>query len=127
MGIIDRLKKEKKSESVFDALIKKKEDTEKKEEESKTKPSDIEVTQINQGRSPTAAPVNDQTKTKPVTEFRTEGMHELDMESLGESGTGKIKMEYRTKVNKLIDDNNLDEAIRLLLELKDKLAKKSEE
>jgi hypothetical protein len=127
MDIIDRLKKEKKSKSIFDDLIKKKEETEKKEEESKTKPSDIEVTQINQEKSPTAAPVNDQTKTKPVTEFRAEGMHELDMESLGESGTANIKVEYKAKVSSLIDGDKLDEAIRLLLELKNKLAKKSEE
>jgi hypothetical protein len=126
MDIIDRLKKEKKDKSVFDTFIKKKK-AEEKEQEEAHKPSDIEVRELHPESPPVNVPIQEP-KAKPVTtEFRAEGMREFDMESLGEPAEVNIKVEYKSKVDKLIDDGNIDEAIRILLELKEKLAGTSEQ
>lgn len=126
MDIIDKLKKEKKGKSVFDTFIKKKKAAEKEQEEAH-KPSDIEVREIHPESPPPSVP-KQEPKTEPVTtEFRAEGMREFDMETLGESAETNIKVEYKSKVGKLIDDGKIDEAIRLLLELKEKLASKDEQ
>ncbi|KPJ72233.1 hypothetical protein AMJ52_06985 [candidate division TA06 bacterium DG_78] len=126
MDIIDKLKKEKKGKSVFDTFIKKKKAAEKEQEEAR-KPSDIEVREIHPESPPPSVPVQE-TKMKPATtEFRTEGMQEFDMENLGESNKTNIKMEYKSKVSRLIAGGKIDEAIRLLLELKERLASKDEQ
>jgi hypothetical protein len=126
MDIIDKLKKDKKGKSVFDTFIKKKKAAEKEQEEAH-KPSDIEVREIHPESPPPSEPI-EEPKTKPVTnEFRAEGMREFDMEALGESAQTTINVEYKSRVNKLIDDGKIDEAIKLLLELKKKLASKDEQ
>jgi len=129
MDIIDKLKKGKKGESVFESLIKKKEPQEEKKKEIENKSSDIEFTQITSDKPPLTPGSAPPTEKKPSSvEFRTEGMHEFDIESLGEAGDANIKVEYKSKVNELIDKSEIDAAINLLLELKQKLAntKKSE-
>lgn len=122
MGIVDKLKKKKKSGSVFDAILKKKKTEKEKKEGVPEKPPDMEVTQINAEKS-YAAPVEKEVEEKRlVTEFRTEGLHEFDIDSLGAVSGSNIKIEYKSKITQLIDADKIDEAIRLLLELKDKLA-----
>lgn len=123
MDIIEKLKKEKKIRSVFDVIL-----TEKSAvEEPEDKPDDIEVREIHSVQhvveeQETVDPEPD--TTKPVREFRTEGMHEFDIESLGASNDGAIRIEYKTKVCKLIDLGAVDEAIELLRDLKAKLSVK---
>jgi len=125
MDIIDKLKKEKKAGSVFDALLKSKEQQEKPKEETPTTPADIEVQEIKStSPQPEEKTVIEPKRTQP-REFRTEGMHEFDIESLGQSSEASIKIEYKSVVSRLIDEDKIDEAIRLLLELKDKLANKN--
>ncbi|MCK4251187.1 hypothetical protein KAX97_07050 [candidate division WOR-3 bacterium] len=127
MGIIDKLKKGKKTESVLDSLIKEKEPKEKTEDIIQERSDDIEVREIpSTDHSPVDEVAEDamgaaQVEAKPVQEFRTEGMHEFDIESLGASGDANIKVEYKSRVSALIDKNKIDEAINLLQELKEKL------
>jgi hypothetical protein len=52
-------------------------------------------------------------------------MHEFDIDSLGASNDGAIRIEYKTKVCKLIDLGAVDEAIELLRDLKSKLSVKN--
>jgi hypothetical protein len=53
-------------------------------------------------------------------------MHEFDIDSLGASNDGAIRIEYKTKVCKLIDLGALDEAIELLKDLRSKLSGKND-
>ena len=123
MDIIEKLKKEKKIRSVFDVIL-----TEKNAPEQPVdKTDDIEVREIHSTQrvadeTESADPEPD--STRPVREFRTEGMHEFDIDSLGASNDGAIRIEYKTKVCKLIDLGAVDEAIELLKDLKSKLSGK---
>ena len=129
MGIIDRLKKEKKRESVLDSLIKKKEakpdETEQKKKQSDL---DVEVRELNPSSAGKTAEPEDLgmevVQTKSIQEFRTEGMHEFELDSLGASSDANVKAEYKSRVTDLIDKNKLDEAISLLQELKQRFANK---
>lgn len=117
MDIIKKLKKDKKPETVFDTLIKKKSG----EEVPVAKPEDMEVTAINPDKVPAdVTPIKEKKETGPKREFRTEGMHEFDIESLGVDGIASLKIEYKAKIMTLIDENKFDEAIELLKELKEK-------
>ncbi len=126
MDIIERLKKKKKGDSVFDTLIKRKKEADKPEKTER--PGDIEVRELSDTahtpvpESPEEMMDTSQLEAKPVREFRTEGMHEFDIESLGTSTDAALKSEYKSRINNLIDHNNIDEAINLLKELKEKLA-----
>jgi hypothetical protein len=60
---------------------------------------------------------------KPVREFRTDGMHEFDIDSLGAGGDASTRIEYKARINQMIDTGQLDEAIELLNELKSRLTK----
>lgn len=128
MGIIDKLKKGKKKESVLDSLVKKKEPEEEAKDKIQGKPDDIEVRELPDTSRPSASEVSEdvmditQLEAKPIREFRTEGMHEFDIDSLGIGSDANIKAEYKSKIAKLIDKNNIDAAINLLQELKQKLA-----
>ncbi|MGQ9464385.1 MAG: hypothetical protein ACUVQ3_03100 [bacterium] len=117
MDIIKKLKKEKKPESVFDTLIKKKSG----EQTLQQKSEDIEVTALNPDKPPSEVPVvREKKETVPKREFRTEGMHEFDIDSLGVDSDASLKIEYKAKIMTLIDENRFDEAIDLLKELKEK-------
>ncbi len=125
MDIIEKLKKEKKIRSVFDVILKDK----NTKEEPVEKRSDIEVRELH----PTHPTVSDEEhsdtesdagEARPVREFRTEGMHEFDIDSLGVSEDGAIRIEYKTKICKLIDIGDFDEAIEVLNDLKSKLTDK---
>jgi len=123
MDIIEKLKKEKKVRSVFDVILENKESTKSVE----GKPGDIEVRELSPASAETAEPGHiheESDEVKPVREFRTEGMHEFDIESLGSSGDGAIRIEYKSKVCKLIDTGRFDEAVEFLKELKSKLTSK---
>jgi len=129
MGIIDKLKKGKKSESVLDSLVKKKSPQEEAKETGAAKPDDIEVRELNPTGVEKIAMPEDigmqpivEEPPKPVHEFRAEGMHEFSLESLGSSPNASLKVEYKSKANKLIDEDKIDEAIKVLQELKQKLA-----
>lgn len=123
MDIIEKLKKERKIRSVFD-VIKKSRDAKQPVAE---KPDDIEVRELNPTQpSVTNEPSRldtDATEEKEVREFRTEGMLEFDIDSLGISGDGAVRIEYKSKIGKLIDAGKFDEAIRLLEDLKSKQRK----
>lgn len=130
MGILDKLKKEKQNKSVIDSLVKKKEE-EKKPGAIPEKPSDIEVREM-PATDPLASlddytgddlPEGMVSEAKPSREFRTEGMHEFTLDSLGENtgGTMSMKLEYKSKVLQAIDKGDIDLAIKLLEELKLKL------
>lgn len=128
MGIIDKLKKEKKEQSVFEYLIEKKKEQEKPEETPQTKSPDIVVREL--GQQPPEqqivepeVPSNEDQEDKRVSEFRTEGMHEFDIESLGASSDASIKIEYKAMIAKMIDESKIDDAIELLKELRERLAK----
>ncbi len=129
MDIIERLKKKKKGDSVFDTLIKKKEKKPEKDEKVE-RPSDIEVRELPDTARASIPEQSEeimditQLEAKPVREFRTEGMHEFDIESLGTSSDAALKAEYKSRINNLIDHNNIDGAMALLQELKKKLAEK---
>lgn len=122
MDIIEKLKKEKKVRSVFDIILKGKE----KKAEHFEKSPDIEVREL----SPAAAvPEPEQANAepgppeqKPIREFRTEGMHEFDIDSLGASGHGALKVEYKARLVHLVDEGKIDEAIEVLKELKKRLS-----
>ncbi len=123
MDIIEKLRKEKKVRSVFEVIFKSKDAQTAPEE----KLADIEVRELNPA-SPAGAvddePARDdvvEDGEAPVREFRTEGMHEFDMDSLSASGEGALRVEYKAKVSKLIDERRVDEAIEVLKELKSKL------
>jgi hypothetical protein len=123
MDIIEKLKKEKKIRSVFDVIL---EDKNAKENPAE-KPNDIEVRELNPAQPVVSEPERVEAEpdgTRPVREFRTEGMHEFDIESLGASSDGAIRIEYKTQVCKLIDAGDFDEAIELLKDLKSKLTGK---
>lgn len=127
MDIIDKLKKEKKVRSVFDIILKSKEPVPEEQE----KPSDIEVRELGPGAPQAVEP--DQTpppeempaEPNPIREFRTEGMHEFDIDSLGASGEGALRVEYKSKILVMIDEGRIDEAIDCLKELKSKLSELS--
>lgn len=114
MDIIKKLKKEKKSESVFDTLIKKK----SPEGPVVQKSEDMEVTAITPEKP---LPVVEKKGIPPKAEFRAEGMHEFDIESLGVDNNASMKIEYKAKIMSLIDENKFDEAIDLIKELKEKI------
>jgi hypothetical protein len=127
MGILDKLKKEKKKESVLDSLLKKQED-EKKSKDIPKKPDDIEVRELPASDTDKLAMAEDidmqpvEGETRPAQEFRAEGMHEFTLDSLGaDSGGANLKAEYKSKVVQLIDKGKIDEAIKLLEELQLKL------
>jgi hypothetical protein len=120
MDIIEKLKKDKKIRSVFDVILQ----GEEKNKETGERPSDIEVRELGPVQPLVSEPESvdtEQQETRQVREFRTEGMHEFDIESLGTSSDGAIRIEYKTKVCKLIDTGKFDEAIELLKELRAKL------
>ncbi len=122
MDIIEKLKKEKKVRSVFEVIFKSKEAKTAPEE----KLADIEVRELDPASPSVPEPTQDdevEDEEKPVREFRTEGMHEFDMDSLSASGEGALRIEYKAKVSKLIDERRVDEAIEILKELKSKLDK----
>jgi hypothetical protein len=125
MSIIDRLKKGKKVESVLDALTKKKE-PEMKDTGTKPNDLDVEVRELNPsgpGKEDVLEDLDmEPVDEKPVREFRTEGMHEFELDSLGTSSDAIMKTEYKFRINDLIDKNQIDEAIAVLEELKRKLA-----
>jgi hypothetical protein len=58
---------------------------------------------------------------KPTREFRTQGMHEFTLDSLGDSPNAGIKVEYQARVKRLLSEDKIDEAIQALQELKQKL------
>lgn len=127
MGILDKLKKDKKKESVLDSLLKKKE-PEKKPGEIPKKPDDFEVRELPTSDTDKLAMADDidmepiDEGPKPVQEFRAEGMHEFTLDSLSENAGGaNIKAEYKSRVVQLIDKGKIDEAIKLLEELQLKL------
>jgi hypothetical protein len=125
MDILNKLKKDKKSDSVFDSVIKKKEkDT---TPEIVARPTDMEVTQISGDKAAqqekAAVPAKE---TTPKREFRTEGMHEFSLDSLGiPDQQANLKTEYRAKVIALIDQQKYGEAIEMLMELQMKLDEKT--
>ena len=122
MDIIEKLKKERKIRSVFDVIKKGKEAKQPVDE----RPDDIEVRELNPAQPSVAGEPSrgeaDVAEEKEVREFRTEGMHEFDIDSLGTSGDGAVRIEYKTKIVKLIDAGKFDEAIKLLEDLKSKQA-----
>jgi hypothetical protein len=123
MDIIEKLRKEKKVRSVFEVIFKSKDAQAEPEE----KLADIEVRELDPA-SPSGA-VDDEPERgddtedgeRPVREFRTEGMHEFDMESLSASGEGALRVEYKARVGRLIDERRVDEAIEVLKDLKSRL------
>ncbi len=130
MDIIDKLKKEKKEQSVFEYLIEKKKEQEKPEETPETRSPDIVVRELDhqtqeQQIAQPEVPSNEEQEDKRVSEFRTEGMHEFDIESLGTSSDANIKIEYKSMINKMIDENKIDDAIELLKELKGRLTEQN--
>jgi hypothetical protein len=125
MSIIDRLKKDKKNESVLDKLTKKKE--RKKEDIIAEKSEDIEVRELpaSSATEKIVAPDDigmEAIDMKSVREFRTEGMHEFELDSLSAGSTDNIKGEYKSRVMAMIDKGQIDAAIKLLEELKLKLS-----
>ncbi len=128
MGILDRLKKEKKDESVLDALIKKKTAKEKPQEVVQESSSDIEVRELSPSQKASDdEEVNDVPEfEKPIREFRTSGMHEFELDSLGADSDANIKVEYKMRISTLIDQGKIDEAIQLLGELKKRLIEKDQ-
>ena len=123
MDIIEKLKKEKKIRSVFDVILEDK----KTKENPEPEPNDIEVRELNPAQPIVNEPERVEAEpegTQPEREFRAEGMHEFDIDSLGASGDGAIRIEYKTQVCKLIDTGAFDEAIELLKDLKSKLTGK---
>jgi hypothetical protein len=130
MGILDKLKKEKKEESVLDALVKKKSDKEEPDDVVHESSSDVEVRELRAASKPPSSEADEISEIsdfeKPIREFRTSGMHEFELDSLGADGDANIKVEYKVRIGTLIDQGKIDEAMRLLEELKVKLAEKKE-
>ena len=127
MGILDKLRKGKKSKSVLDSLIKKKE-PDKVKDAAIEKSNDIEVRELNPVDAEKIAAPEDigmepvQEDVKSTREFRTEGMHEFTLDSLGNTPGAGIKAEYKAKVCRLISEDKINDAISALQELKRKLA-----
>ena len=122
MDIIEKLKKERKIRSVFDVIKESKE----AKETAVEKANDIEVRELNPAQPVVNEPDptdTEPTEEKPVRKFRTEGMHEFDIESLGAGGDASIRLEYKARVSQLIDNGQIDDAIELLNELKSRLTK----
>lgn len=130
MGIIDKLKKDKKGKSVLHDLLKKKEPEQDASKGLQEKSDDIEVRELNPAEADKISETDElntrgeEGTEKQVREFRTEGMHEFELESLGASSDASIKAEYKVRMNKLIDKGKVDEAITVLQELKQKLIEK---
>jgi hypothetical protein len=128
MSIIDRLKKTKKNESVLDSLVKKKQ-PDQPDDGKQPAPTDIEVRELNPGADTKIAAPEDigmqpvDEEAKPAREFRTQGMHEFTLDSLGNSEKTTAKAEYQAKIKRLIDEDKYDEAINSLQELKRKMNK----
>jgi hypothetical protein len=127
MDIIDKLKKEKNDQSVIEYLLEKKKEKEKPEETPQTRPPDIVVRELDHQTpeeqiAQPEVPSSEEQEDKRVSEFRTEGMHEFDIESLGTSSDASIKIEYKAMIAKMIDESKIDDAIELLKELKERLA-----
>lgn len=123
MDIIEKLKKERKIRTVFDVILK------EKSAKTTTEPTpvDMEVRELGGGPPTAVEPERAGSGTpteKPVREFRTEGMHEFDIESLGASGDGALRIECKSRVGELIDAGKFDDAIELLKNLKAKLTPK---
>jgi hypothetical protein len=122
MDIIEKLKKERKIRSVFEVIKKGRE----AKQPVKERPDDIEVRELNSAQPSVAGEPSrveaDVTEEKEVREFRTEGMHEFDIDSLGASGDGAVRIEYKSRIGKLIDAGKFDEAIELLEDLKSRQA-----
>jgi len=124
MDILNRLKKDKKSDSVFDSVIKKKE--KESTSENTAQPSGMEVTHIS-GDKPVVQEKNTPTvkEAGPKREFRTEGLKEFELDSLGvPDKNANLKSEYRVKMIDLFDKGNYGEAIEMLMELQLKLDEK---
>jgi hypothetical protein len=85
---------------------------------------DMEVRDMSPDKVVPAKPAAEKAEKPRTREFRTEGMHEFDIESLGESGDASTRIEYKSRVMALIDDEKIDEAIEVLKELKARLAQK---
>lgn len=118
MDIINMLRKGKKQESVFDAIVKKKDEKVK----AAAKSPDVEVTQLTPDKAASPEVKAAEPKEKGVKrEFRTEGMHEFDMESLGTSANQGAKIEYKARISAAIDENRFSEAIELIMELQQKI------
>lgn len=128
MSIIDKLKKGKKTESVLEALTKKKE-PEATDKEGRPRDLDVEVRELNPSGSGKEEVLEEydteMVEEKTVREFRTEGMHEFELDSLGTSNDAIVKAEYKFRISDLIDKNQIDKAITLLEELKQKLTETS--
>jgi len=125
MDIIDKLRREKKIRSVFDIILKGKETKEEQHEKS----PDIEVRELSPAAAAAAVPEPEKenaepgsVEQKPIREFRTEGMHEFDIDTLGASGEGALRIEYKSRIGDLIDKGSIDEAIEVLKELRSKLS-----
>ncbi len=125
MDILNRLKKDKKSDSVFDSVIKKKE--KESASEITTQPSGMEVTHISGDKPAIQEKVTPPVKEPaPKREFRTEGLKEFELDSLGiPDKQANLKSEFRAKVIGLFDKEKYGEAIELLMELQLKLEEKS--
>lgn len=125
MDILNRLKKDKKSDSVFDSVIKKKE--KESTVEKVNQPSDMEVTHISGDKPAVQEKITPTVKEAgPKREFRTEGLKEFELDSLGvPDKNANLKSEYRAKMITLFDKGNYGEAIELLMELQLKLEEQS--
>lgn len=122
MDIINRLKKGKKTESVFDALVKKKAPA----DPTPAKSLDADVTPLSPDTNRNPETHTAETK-EPVAKqrtIRTEGMHEFDLESLGQSPDAGLRVEYRQRITNLLDEDRFDEAIDLIKEFKRRLEAK---
>jgi hypothetical protein len=122
MDIIEKLKKERKIRSVFDVIRESKETKETLEE----KTNDIEVRELNPAQPVVSEPNpsdTESTEEKPVREFRTDGMQEFDIDSLGAGGDASTRLEYKARISQFIDTGQIDEAIELLNDLKSRLTK----
>jgi hypothetical protein len=124
MDILNKLKKDKKADSVFDSAIKKKEH--EAAPGTAAKPTDMEVTQLSGDKAPPQEkPVVTPKEPAPKREFRTEGLHEFELDSLGiPDQQANLKLEYKAKVVALIDQEKYGEAIEMLMELQLKLSEK---
>jgi hypothetical protein len=122
MDILEKLKKEKKIRSVFDVIR----ESKKTKENTEEKVNDIEVRELSPAHPAVHEPAREEAEPaedKPVREFRTDGMHEFDIDSLGAGGDASTRIEYKARINQMIDTGQLDEAIELLNELKSRLTK----
>lgn len=125
MDILNRLKREKKADSVMDSVIKKKE--KEPQPEIAAQPSNMEVTHIS-GDKPAAQEKTTPPPVKepaPKREFRTDGLREFELDSLGVPDKhANLKAEYRAKLTALYDNGQYGEAIELLMELQIQISEK---